>query len=118
MTIAPVSPLAPIWDSPAFEHLAALVSRGWLFSPSFDDEGCLDRVLGAYTWIAEGAVDAIRIKGPDDSGALRCDHANGLLWEREGSLTYVLEELLVLPCPSDPLAPRLVLAAAPRLWTP
>jgi hypothetical protein len=42
----------------------------------------------------------------------------GIVWERTGSLTHVIEELLSLPAPNDRLAPQLLRATCPKLWTP
>lgn len=107
-----------IWPSNVDDMFGALVGRGWDFTPGFDDDGHLDRLLGAFTWESDGVVDALRIKGPTDVGAMRADHAGGLLWEREGTVDFVLEQLLELPPPEDRRAPRLVRASAPVLWTP
>lgn len=112
------SALAFLWVSPEFDQLEALLKRGWVFDPGFDDRGQLDRVKGIFGWHAEGVVDLVRVKSQTEAAAMRCDRSGGLLWEREGTTAYVLGELLELPSPDDPRAPRLVLASAPRLWTP
>jgi hypothetical protein len=40
-----------------------------------------------------------------------------MVWDVAGTLNDVVAELLVLPAPNDPAAPRLVVGTAP-LWTP
>ncbi|MGC7102950.1 hypothetical protein ACPZ19_50530 [Amycolatopsis lurida] len=118
MTAPNASPLAFLWVSPEFDQLEILLARGWTFDPGFDDRGELERVKGIFIWRTDGVVDAVRIKGRGDAAAMRCNRAGELLWEREGTTADVLGDLLELPPPSDPRAPRLVRAVAPQLWTP
>ncbi|MFF1612231.1 hypothetical protein ACFVYA_30995 [Amycolatopsis sp. NPDC058278] len=117
--ITPItSPFAFLWDEPASEPFTTLLKRRWDFLPEFDADGRLERITGSFTWEADGFVDAVRVKGETDAAALRVDRAGGKIWEREGDTLNILHQLVELPAPSDPRAPRLVIGAAPRLWTP
>jgi hypothetical protein len=118
MTTAATSPFAFLWDEPAIEPFTTLLKRRWEFLPQFDEDGRLERFTGAFTWAADGFTDALRVKGESDAAALRVDRAGGRVWERDGNALDVLHQLVELPAPSHPLAPRLVVGAAPRLWTP
>ncbi|WP_284740299.1 hypothetical protein [Amycolatopsis sp. RTGN1] len=118
MTTAPTNPFAFLWDEPAIEPLTTLMARGWELQPEFDNDGRLERFTGARTWDEDGFVDALRVKSETDAAAIRMDRAGGKVWEREGDALDVLHQLVDLPAPNDPLAPRLVVGSAPRLWTP
>ncbi|MEA5367195.1 hypothetical protein VA596_47245 [Amycolatopsis sp., V23-08] len=117
MTTAP-SPLLFLWSEPTDEPLAILIRRKWLFLPGFDSEGQLDRVTGQFIWDVDGFVDALRVKSQTDAAAMRVQRGSGVVWDCNGTAAEVLQRLVELPAPSDRLAPRLVVAAAPRLWTP
>ncbi|WP_410597224.1 hypothetical protein [Amycolatopsis sp. lyj-23] len=117
MTIAVKSPFAFLWDEPANEPFTTLLKRDWEFLPEFDIDGLLVKMTGAFAWDADGYVDALRIKRETDAAAIRMDRAGGKVWEREGDTLTILHQLVDLPAPSDPRAPRLVIGSAPRLWT-
>jgi hypothetical protein len=118
MTIPVTSPFAFLWDKPAIEPFTTLLKRRWDFLPVFDADGLLERFTGSFTWEVDGFVDALRVKSETDAAAIRMDHAGGTVWERDGSALDILHQLVELPEPSDPRAPRLVIGSAPRLWTP
>ncbi|MGW5742084.1 hypothetical protein [Amycolatopsis sp. NPDC003861] len=118
MTIPVTSPFAFLWDEPASEPFTTLLKRHWDFHPVFDTDGLLEKITGAFAWEVDGFVDALRLKSETDAAALRTDRAGGKVWEREGDALDVLHQLVDLPEPSDPRAPRLVIGSAPRLWTP
>ncbi|MGV9366510.1 hypothetical protein [Amycolatopsis sp. NPDC003731] len=103
---------------PGNEPFTTLLSCHWIFLSEFSTDGLLKKLTDAFTWDANGFVDALRIKNATDSAALRTDRAGGTVWEREGDALDVLHQLVDLPEPSDPHAPRLVIGSAPRLWTP
>ncbi|WP_253779312.1 hypothetical protein [Goodfellowiella coeruleoviolacea] len=70
-----------------------------------------------------GVVDGLRVRADTDALGIRTGRRSpgdppGLLWERAGDLTEIVGALLVLPAPDQRWAPRLVLGAAPTLWTP
>ncbi|MFC9251222.1 hypothetical protein [Amycolatopsis thailandensis] len=102
---------------PELRRLAELRDAGWLFMPTCDANGDVTKVTGLRPY-PEGVADALHVGSQTDAGALRMDHTGGLLWQRDGTVADVVGALLALPAPSDPLAPRLVRGAAPRLWTP
>jgi hypothetical protein len=118
MTAPATSPFAFLWAEPAIEPLSTLLKRRWDFHPQFDANGLLERYTGAFTWETDGFVDALRIKGRTDAAAIRVDRAGGRVWEDDGSALDVLHQLVELPAPSDPRAPRLVVGSAPQLWKP
>ena len=118
MTLPVTSPFAFLWDEPAIEPFTTLLKRPWDFHPKFGADGLLERIDGSYTWEDDGFVDALRIKSETDAAAIRMDHAGGKVWERDGDALTILHQLVALPAPSDPRAPRLVIGTAPRLWTP
>lgn len=55
---------------------------------------------------------------PTDVKALRTDPEGGVVWQRTGTLAEVVTELIAMPSPGAPGAPRLVKAKVPTLWTP
>jgi hypothetical protein len=118
MTTAPTNPFTFLWDQPAIEPLTTLLKRGWELQPLFDNDGHLEKFAGAFTWAEDGYVDALRVKSETDAAALRMDRAGGKFWERGGDALDILHQLVELPAPSSPRAPRLVIGSAPRLWTP
>jgi hypothetical protein len=81
-------------------RLIDLRDAGWTFSPRLDADGQLDRLTGIRTW-PEGQADALRVKSPTDAAGIRCDHAGGVLWEREGTLAR-------LSLPANGVAPTLM----------
>jgi hypothetical protein len=77
-------------------------------------KGELDRLDAVCTW-PDGTADAVMIKYVTDAAALRIDPDGGLVWNREGTLTDVVDALLTLPPPGTPGAPRFVRGIAPPL---
>jgi hypothetical protein len=64
-------------------------------------------------------ADALGVRGQTDAQARRVNPDGDVVWEREGDLGYVLEQLIELPPPGDPRAPRLVIRGRlPHLWLP
>ncbi|MGW5743713.1 hypothetical protein [Amycolatopsis sp. NPDC003861] len=118
MTTPIASPFAFLWEEPAIEPFTTLLRRRWDFLPIFDSNGLLERFTASLTWDVDGFVDALRVKSESDAAAIRVDHAGGKVWERDGDALDVLHQLVDLPAPSSPLAPRLVIGSAPRMWTP
>jgi hypothetical protein len=102
---------------PQLHRLAELRDRGcWTFMP-IRFEGELTLLTGARGW-PDGWSDAIAIRDLGDAKAFRCDPAGGIVWHLEGSMIYVVNGLLELPAPHEPLAPKLVIGTGPSLWTP
>ncbi|MFJ7212729.1 hypothetical protein [Amycolatopsis sp. NPDC098790] len=118
MTTPITSPFAFLWEEPAIEPFTTLLKRRWEYLPVFGADGLLERFTGSFTWDVDGYVDALCVKSETDAAALRVDHAGGKVWERDGHALDVLHQLVDLPAPSSPLAPRLVIGSAPRMWTP
>lgn len=84
--------LAALRAFPALRRLLYLRESGdWLFQPVLaDDELAL--VAGARVWPG-GWSDAIAIRDAADAKGFRCDPAGGVVWNREGSVTEVLDGL-------------------------
>lgn len=108
---------AAIRAFPELAGLIALIHAGWLFLPPRTTNGEPVEVDG-FRARPDGWTDAIRVRSPTDSMALRSDGGEppGIVWERTGTLIQVVEGLLGLPAPDTRLAPRLVPVRAPRLW--
>lgn len=96
--------------------LVDLVNASWRFIHR-QDESRIDQIDAYRPW-PTGDVDAIRVRSPTDANGLRTlTDESGIVWERTGTLQEVVHGLLELPAPSSRLAPRLVKAQAPQLWT-
>ncbi|GAA1029793.1 MULTISPECIES: hypothetical protein [Amycolatopsis] len=72
-------------------------------------------------------MESVLVRAEDDSTAyrIRVDESDasvygtgGLVWASEGSLVDVFGELMSLPHPSSPNAPRLVIPKPSSLWLP
>lgn len=94
------------WDA-ALRRLADLGEAGWTFLSITDDSGELVELRGVRAWPG-GYADALRVAYVTDAAGLRCDHTGGLVWQREGGLTEVVDGLLSLPAPWVFGAPRRV----------
>lgn len=104
---------------PELQHLADLRDAGWFFMPVQDRDGELVEVRGVRRWSGSGSADAVMVRYTTDVAALRTDHAGGVVWQREGTLTEVVDGLLALPPPAASGAPRLVRGRSPSgLWVP
>jgi hypothetical protein len=53
----------------------------------------------------EGHADALKVRSQTDASAVRFDPAGGLRWSSTGTVVDVVDALLAMPIPSDPLAP-------------
>ncbi|GAB3494049.1 hypothetical protein FB471_4062 [Amycolatopsis cihanbeyliensis] len=110
---------AAVREFPELVGLIILREAGWRFLPPRPLGGTLTDLHGFRAWPG-GWTDAIRVRSPTDVMALRSDGREppGVVWERTGTLGHVIGELLALPAPNEPSAPRLVRSPAPILWTP
>jgi hypothetical protein len=107
-------------EQQALTQLAQLVDLGWTFGPAGrSDDGEPVPLIGTRAWPG-GWTDAISIRSITDARAWRStpDDSPGVVWELTGGVESLVRELLDLPAPDQPGAPRLVKAPAPRLWTP
>jgi hypothetical protein len=104
---------------PELADLIRLRDAGWRFIPVNTADGAPVELDGFRAWPG-GWVDGIRICSGTNVLGIRTspDEPPAITWERTGTLPQVVAELLVLPAPRDRLAPRLVVASAPILWTP
>ncbi len=107
---------AALAEFPELRRLIDLREAGWVFLPGFSG-GELIEVRGVRAW-PDGWADGMRVRYTTDAAALRLDQDGGAVWQREGTLCEVVDDLLTLPPPSAPGAPRLVTATGPMLWTP
>ena len=90
---------------PEIEMLLVIRDGGWRFLPP---EPGRDQLDGFRVW-PEGWRDGIRIRSATDALGIRMTPDHEIVWEKAGTLTDVISELLVLPAPDEPDAPRLVL---------
>jgi hypothetical protein len=101
---------------PELDALRMIRAAGWKFRPRLDESGELVGIDGWRDWPG-GWRDAIGIKASTDACAIRM-FGGELVWDVAGTLSDVVAEVLTLPAPNDRTAPRLVVGAAPALWTP
>jgi hypothetical protein len=102
---------AALAEFPQLQRLADLRDAGWAFFPTVLDAQIV-HIYGMRTW-PEGWADVICIRGTTDAAALRSDYTGSVTWQRDGTLTDVIDGLIALPAPDDRLAPRLVIGQAP-----
>ncbi|MGB3442684.1 MAG: hypothetical protein WBA97_28405 [Actinophytocola sp.] len=78
------------------------------------DEPFMDVVL------ARGEDDATAYRSRVDESDVRFDAMapENVVWWRNGDLPAVVDELLDLPRPDDPKAPRLMVSTPSSLWVP
>lgn len=105
---------------PELGRFSLLSGAGWRFQP-INADGALTCLVG-WRNLAE-ATDALWIYDRADCLAVRLladapGASGGIVWDHTGGLASCVDELLALPDPQDPTAPRLVKARAPSLWTP
>lgn len=105
---------------PELARLALLPKLGWRFQP-IAQEGDLVCLVGWRNRVE--ATDALWIYDRTDCLAARLvagagRASGGIVWRHTGALASCVEELLALPAPGEPAAPRLVKARAAGLWTP
>ena len=114
--MTPDEQAAALAEFPELRRLIDLHQAGWHFLPTMID-GDVVELHGIRTWPA-GWADAIRVRYTTDTAALRCNDSGDITWQREGTLSEVIDGLITLPPPDSRLAPRLVIAHGPTLWTP
>jgi hypothetical protein len=93
MTIA--AERAALADFPELRHLVDLRTAGWTFIPVGED-GDVIELRGLKVW-PSGWVDALLLRDVDDAAALRCDPDGRTTWQRDGTLTGIVEALFALP---------------------
>lgn len=100
-----------------FQPLLDLRAAGWRFTPVIAN-GEVTGLNAVRTWPGSDWADGLMMLSPTDVKALRTDPEGGVVWQRTGTLAEVVTELITLPHPDTPGAPRLVKAKVPSLWTP
>lgn len=103
------------------EGLQALIERGFRFMHLTDANGDVVTVVGSYGWAAY--YDRIHIHGEDEAIAARAlldarPGADEVVWSYQGDATSTIQELLAVPKPHEPGAPRLSRRAPVGLWLP
>ncbi|GAA2975508.1 hypothetical protein [Actinokineospora diospyrosa] len=101
---------------PELQHLIDIRDHDWEFHPVLDDNG-ITQIYGYRRW-PDGWIDLLVIHHRTNTAAARSTYDGGLVWNRDGTLTDTIQHLTDLPTPDHPLAPRLVIARIPTLWTP
>jgi hypothetical protein len=100
---------AAVLAFPEIEYLLIIRDGGWRFLPP---EPGRDQLDGFRLW-PEGWCDGIRVRSGTDVLGIRTNPDDAIVWERGGSLTDVVTELLALPAPGEPNAPRLIIGRGP-----
>lgn len=101
--------------------LRALIERGWCFQHLRDDAGHVVVLIGSYGW--PDYYDRIHVHGEGEAIAARAvmDPRPGhdeIVWSYQGDAATTVQELLALPKPHEPGAPRLARRAPIGLWLP
>ena len=103
---------------PELRRLAELrEGGGWLFTHFDVEHEVTELTTGVRVW-PDGSADALGVRGLTEVQAARTNPLGELVWKREGDLASVLDELLELPPPGHPLAPRLVIPEIPPPMLP
>jgi hypothetical protein len=104
---------------PELRRLAELRDGGgWRFVHKEAEPGVVVLTQGVRVW-PDGSAEALGVRGQTDAQARRTNPDGEVVWEREGDLAYVIEELIELPPPEDPRAPRLVIRRyLAGIWLP
>lgn len=108
---------ATLAQYPEIQRLLDLLTAGWTFLPHVED-GRLTVIVGAKAWGDTGYADALQTRTPTDAAAVRTNPDGRVVWQCEGTLNDVVDDLISLPLPEAPGAPRLVKATTSWLWTP
>lgn len=103
------------------DGLRALIARGWRFQHLRDDSGHVVTLIGSYGW--DEFYDRIHVHGESEAIAARAvmdprPGADEVVWSRQGDALATVQELLTLPKPHEPGAPRLARRAPVGLWLP
>ncbi|WNV83703.1 hypothetical protein [Umezawaea sp. Da 62-37] len=100
---------AAVAEFPEIAMLLIVRDGGWRFLPQEPDRDQLD---GFRQW-PEGWRDGLRVRSGTDALGIRTNPDGDIVWERSGTLTDVVTELLSLPAPGDPSAPYLIIGSGP-----
>lgn len=102
---------------PGLALLVDLRDAEWSFIHRQDDRS-VEQIDAFRAW-PNNYLDAISVRSATDANGLRTiTDEQGIVWQRTGTLDEVVYGLLELPTPGTRNAPHLVIARAPRLWTP
>ncbi|MGH3623525.1 MAG: hypothetical protein ACRDQ5_17290 [Sciscionella sp.] len=103
------------------EGLQALMAHGWRFQHLRNDAGHVVVLIGSYGWPEH--YDRLHVHGETDAIAARAlmDPRPGIdevVWAYQGDAETTIQEVLALPKPHEPGAPRLSRRAPVGLWLP
>ena len=103
---------------PQLQRLIDMRHAGWRFS--LVPYESITNVKGLYVWFTASLPwgDMIQIRNINDAAAVRLNPRKEMVWKYTGGMTSAIDELLELPHPDDPHAPRLVIGTVRGLWTP
>jgi hypothetical protein len=94
------------------------MTRGWRFDVHLGEDAHPRIVAGTRTH-PDRSVDTLGVRNSTEARAIRVNPLSELVYQREGTLVEVVDDLLALVSPLHPRAPRLVLGVAvERLWLP
>ncbi|MFI6030729.1 hypothetical protein [Amycolatopsis magusensis] len=98
------------------ETLHRLIAAGWQFWHPRNDAGEVIAIGAIRRWVPAGE-DMLIFCAEDDAAGVRVNPAGEAVWHRTGTVVEVANQMLELPHPDSPTAPRLAIAT-PILWTP
>lgn len=102
-------------STPADPLLEQLVGLGFQVITQGDDEGRPHLLQFIRTW-DDGHADAISIHDETNAQALRCNPRGDVVWKVTDTAFSVLQAVVELPSPFNPLAPKLALPGALPDW--
>lgn len=116
---APITNFEAVRLYPELQHLADARENGWRFRNIQEPGGPLEGISGSFS--RQEFTDAIFVFDRTNVTAARVlaeEYGGGCVWSKEGGdLEEIVFELLGLPEPDAPRAPRLVKRSS-LLWTP
>ncbi|MDI5975938.1 hypothetical protein [Amycolatopsis magusensis] len=98
------------------ETLHRLIAAGWEFWHPRNEAKEVIAICAIRRWVPAGE-DMLMFYAEADAVGVRVNPAGEAVWHRTGTVVEVATEMLGLPHPDSPTAPRLVIAS-PVLWTP
>ncbi len=103
------------------DGLRALIERGWRFQHLRNATGHVVVLIGSYGW--PEYYDRLHVHGEGEAIAARAlmdsrPGADEVVWCHQGDAVTTVHEVLTLPKPHEPGAPRLARRAPVGLWLP
>jgi hypothetical protein len=103
---------------PELRELVTVRQAGWKFRLIGDRDKGVEGIVASYS--QKQFTDALWIWDVSTILGVRIldeEYGGGTVWQKDGSLSEIVHELLGLPDPDDRLAPKLVKGSS-LLWIP